>query len=245
MLRFIIAAIWVVLFLIVSIPIQLILLITGLFSKKAKAQISQSIICAGFKGVKLLAGTSLLILGKENIPNDRAALFVPNHRSVFDIILTYPLWKRQTAYVAKKEIKKVPVFSAWMSFMNCQFLDRKDLRAGLKVILKCVDLINEGINVVIFPEGTRNKGGEALQPFHDGSLKIAEKAGCPIIPVAINNSDGVFEKQFPKLKKQIVTIEFCKPVYPNDFPKDKKREVSLKVQEEILEAYKKNKDACK
>lgn len=241
MFRFIIALIWTIVFLILSIPIIIILFFIGLFAPDIRAKVSQVIVCFTFKMLKWISGTKLLILGKENVPKDEPVLFTPNHRSIFDIILTYPLCKRQTAYIAKKETKKIPVFSIWMSFMNCQFLDRKDLRQGLKVVCKAADLIKAGKSVCIFPEGTRNKGSEDLLDFHDGSFKIAEKAGCKIVPVSINNSEAIFEKQFPKIRKTTVVIEYLKPIDPSSFERTRKREISETAQKEILEAYHNNK----
>lgn len=240
MFRFIVALLWVIIFLIISIPFIIILFFIGLFAPAFKARVSQFFITTAFKLVTKISGAKVTVKGLENVPKDTAVLYIPNHRSIFDIILTYPLCSRQTAYIAKKETKKIPVFNIWMTFMNCQFLDRKDLRAGLKVVLNCVEFIKKGISVCVFPEGTRNKGEDDLLPFHDGSLKIADKAGCPIIPIAINNTENIFEAHFPKLAPAKVTLEYCAPIYPSDFTKENKRKISSAVQEEILEAYRRN-----
>ena len=129
--------------------------------------------------------------------------------------------------------------------MNCQFLDRSDLRSGLKIINKAVELVKEGSSVCIFPEGTRNKGTDILQPFHDGSLKIAEKAGCPIVPVTINGSAEIFEAQFPKVKKTTVVIEYSKPIETEGLSRQEFRELSGKVQETIKANYVKNLELLK
>ena len=92
----------------------------------------------------------------------------------------------------------------------------------------------------IFPEGTRNKGTEPLLPFHDGSLKIAEKAECPVVPVAINNTEEIFEAHFPKIKKTHVIIEFCKPIETKGLSRAEIREVSVKAQEALKDAYLRN-----
>ena len=62
----------------------------------------------------------------------------------------------------------------------------------------------------IFPEGTRNKSEDPadLMEFHEGSLKIAEKSGCPVIPVAITGTDDVFERHIPWIRKSHVIIEY-------------------------------------
>ena len=245
MFRFITAIGWTVIFLLASIPFILIELIVGLFSKKARAVSSQWIITHAFRVLIFFTGTTVKVIGEENVPLDRPVLYVPNHRSIFDIILTYIRAPRQTAYIAKKETKRVPIFSIWMALMNCQFLDRSDLRSGLKVINKAVDLIKEGSSVCIFPEGTRNKGTEILQPFHDGSLKIAEKAGCPIVPVTINGSAEIFEAQFPRVKKTTVIIEYSKPIETEGLSRQEFRELSAKIQETIKANYIKNMELIK
>ncbi len=242
MIRFILEVIWVISFLILSIPFLLILLIVGLFNKKAKANGAQAIIDFAFTVVRLISGTKLIVKGRENIPKDEAVLFVPNHRSIFDIILTYPQFGVQTGFVSKMEMRKAPIFSSWMAFMNCQFLDRKDLRKGLKIILKCVELVKGGTSICIFPEGTRNKTDEPLLPFHDGSLKIAEKSNCPIIPVAITNTENIFEAHFPKIYKKTAVIEFCAPIITKDLSKEEKKELSSKIQSVLSETYIKNKE---
>ncbi len=72
----------------------------------------------------------------------------------------------------------------------------------LKTILQAIDYVKHGISICIFPEGTRNKGEElSLLPFHNGSFKIAEKTGCPIIPMSLNNTCDIFEGHFPFIKK--------------------------------------------
>lgn len=241
MIRFIFAGAWTVLFLIVSLPIILIEWIIGFFNKKAKACSSQAIVCFAFRVLTWIAGTKVTVIGLENVPKDCAVLYVPNHRSIFDIILTYPLAPRQTAYVAKKETKRIPIFSIWMAFMNCQFLDRKDLRAGLNVINQCADFIKNGISVCIFPEGTRNKGEDALLAFHDGSFKIAEKAKCPIVPVTLCNTVNIFEAHLPKIYKTHVIIEYGKPIETADLSREELKKLPAKVHDILSTCYDNNK----
>lgn len=245
MIRFILDATWLILFLILSIPVIIVEFFIGLAFPKARAVSSQWIVGKAFKVVIFLAGTKVIVKGRENIPEEGPVLFVPNHRSIFDVIITYPYCPKQTGYVAKLETKKFPVFSIWMAFMNCQFLDRKDIRKGLKVINKCADLVKAGTSICIFPEGTRNKGDEDLLPFHDGSFKIAEKAGCPVVPVVLNNTDQIFEAHFPKIKKTTIVLEYCKPIDVAALPREEKRKVSEMARNEMLEIYNRNKELVK
>lgn len=139
---------------------------------------------AAFRLMLKMTGARIQVIGEENVPIDRAVLYVGNHKSYFDILLTYSRVPRLTGYVAKKEMESFPILSIWMKRLHCLFLDRKDIKQGLKTILTGIDLIKNGISVCIFPEGTRNKSNDRLLPFKEGSLKMAEKTGCPIIPFA-------------------------------------------------------------
>lgn len=240
MLRFIAAGAWTVIFLIASIPAIIVELIVGLFSETARAISAQWIISHAFTVLLLICGTKVILKGLENIPKGRPVLFIPNHRSIFDVIITYTKAPKPTGYVAKKETKRVPIFNIWMHFMHCRFLNRDSLRDGLKMINDCSDMINKGISVCIFPEGTRNKSSEPLLAFHDGSLKIAEKSKCPIIPVTINNSDQIFEAHMPFVRKTTVVVEYGKPIETENLDRHSFRQLSTDIQSIIRETYKNN-----
>ena len=178
---------------------------------------------AAFRLMLKMTGARIQVIGEENMPKDRAVLYVGNHKSYFDILLTYSRVPRLTGYVAKKEMESFPILSIWMKRLHCLFLDRKDIKQGLKTILTGIDLIKNGISVCIFPEGTRNKSNDRLLPFKEGSLKMAEKTGCPIIPFAITNSSKLFEDHMPFVRPCDIIIEYGKPIYPAELPKEEKK----------------------
>ena len=245
MIRIILIAVFVVSFLILSIPLFFIEWIIGKFNPSLRDISSLRIVQWAFKVVIWLSGVKLNVIGEENIPKDTAVLFIGNHRSYFDIVLTYARCRGLTGYVAKKEMLKIPLLSRWMKFLHCLFLDRSDVREGLKTILTAIDKVKSGISIMIFPEGTRNKNESELDllPFHEGSFKIATKSGCPIIPVSINNSSALFEDHLPYVKKAPVIIEYGKPIYVKELPKEQQKFVGRYVQDIIVETLKKNKSA--
>ena len=245
MIRIILIAVFVVSFLILSIPLFFIEWIMGKFNPSLRDISSLRIVQWAFKVVIWLSGVKLTVIGEENIPKDTAVLFIGNHRSYFDIVLTYARCRGLTGYVAKKEMLKIPLLSRWMKFLHCLFLDRSDVREGLKTILSAIDKVKSGISIMIFPEGTRNKNESELDllPFHEGSFKIATKSGCPIIPVSINNSSALFEDHLPYVKKAPVIIEYGEPIYVKELPKEQQKFVGRYVQDIIVETLKKNKSA--
>ncbi len=223
MIRFIVIVIYLVLFLILTIPLLAAEWVIGKFNPELKDRSSKAIVGWGFRCIRHLAGTELIVLGRENIPDDTAVLYVGNHRSYFDIVLTLSEFPRVTGYVSKAEMRTWPLLNFWMINIRCLFLDRKDIKKGLKTILQGAENVKNGISLCIFPEGTRNKVNDTFLPFHDGSFKIAEKGGVPVIPMVIVNSAAVFEDHFPKIKKARVVIEFEPPVYLDRLEKDKRK----------------------
>jgi 1-acyl-sn-glycerol-3-phosphate acyltransferase len=189
-----------------------------------------------FRCITVLAGIKLTVKGKEHIPKDQPVLYIANHRSIFDIVVTYPLFPGLTGFIAKDSLNKVPGLHLWMKRLHCLFLDRTDLKRGLKTILEAINLIKDGISVVIFPEGTRNTQADqpaSLLPFKDGSLKIALKSGCPIIPIALIGTDDVLENHIPWIRSTNVTVVFGEPIQLSELPKEEQKHAGLYCQKVI------------
>lgn len=189
-----------------------------------------------FRIIQKLAGVKLTVIGKENIPQNEAVLYVGNHRSMVDIVITYALCPGLTGFVAKNVVEKVPALRAWMRRLHCEFLDRDDIKQGLKVILNCIDKVKRGISIFIFPEGTRNKNKEDstdISTFKDGSFKVAQKTGCKIVPVAITGSNQIFEDQVPFIKSANVIVEYGKPIAYKELEAEQQKHIGAYFQNMI------------
>ena len=226
MIRLVIVAITVIGFLILSIPILFVEWIIGKFSPRTKEISSLRIIQAVFKFILWEAGTKVTIIGEENVPKDTPVLYIGNHRSYFDIVLSYSRCPIRTGYIAKKEMERYPLLSNWMRYLHCLFLDRKDIKQGLKTILTAIEKIKSGISICI---------------FHEGSFKIASKSGCAIIPMAMNNTAEIFEAHMPKIKSTHVVLEYGKPIYVKELSKEDQKHLGTYTQNIIYEMLEKNK----
>lgn len=138
------------------------------------------------------AGTKIHIRGKENIPKDEAVMYVSNHQSIFDIPVLLRSLGVQFAFVSKAEMLKIPLVKRWMRYMNCVFIDRGNMRQSFQAINKTAQNINNGYSMLIFPEGTRYTSGK-VETFKPGSLRIAQKAMCKIIPITLDGLYNIFE----------------------------------------------------
>ena len=238
--RLIIVGLFILLILILCPLLFFILWIIGKINMEAKQKSSLAIVKWAFRVALFLSGVKVTVIGEENIPKDKPVLYVGNHHSIFDVLVTYIRVPGLTGFVAKKEIEKIPVLRTWMRHLNCLFLDRKDIRAGAKMIIDAVQKIKSGISIFIFPEGTRSKDEDVTLPFHEGSFKIATRANCPIVPVILTNTNRIFEDHIPWIKKTHVTLEYCEPIILDEMPDDIKRSPSNYVRNIIVEKYEKN-----
>lgn len=240
MLKFILIALILFLYLLLGIPVLGAEWLIRRFNREKADYQCLRMVQWAFKVMLCVAGVQVTVIGEENVP-DEAVLFIGNHRSYFDILLTYSRCKRLTGYVAKKEMLRYPLLRTWMKRLYCLFLDRDNPREGLKSILQAIDYIKQGISICIFPEGTRNDGEEgSMLPFHTGSFKIAEKSGCPIIPISMNNTASIFENHLPRVKKTHIVIEYGTPIYMSRMDKEEKKHISEYCQNIICETIKKN-----
>ena len=234
---------FVILFFIITLPLDLILIVIGKFNPALKMSICQCIVRKVFSGILHLAGADITVDGLENIPEDKAVLFVGNHQSYFDILVTCIYIKRGVGYVAKKEMIKIPFLNWWMKGINCLFLDRSNIKEGLKTILQGVEELKKGNSMFIFPEGTRHQG-DTMLPFKEGSTKMAEKAKAPIIPVAITGTSSLFEKNHAlKVTPAKVHVSFGEPVIAADLEKEERKFLGAYLQKKIegmLEEYQQN-----
>lgn len=198
MIRGVITLLFVILFLLVTSPLLLALWLWHKASPDSAWRVSHRILSWAVTMIQRLVGVRLVVRGLENIPRDRALIYMGNHRSFFDVLCTLPLLPGPTSYIGKKEFSRIPLLSTWMSCLDVLFLDRKNTREGLKMVLEAIGMLGRGHSIFIYPEGSRSKT-DSMLPFHGGSFKIAGKSGAPIIPVAISNSSRALEDQFPRL----------------------------------------------
>ena len=241
MVRFILAAAFVVVVLIVSIPVLLLLWAFGFISPHLRDLAARQVTRFFFWGVLKIAGVKVNYIGLDRIPKKQGVVYVSNHRGVFDIVAAYNKFPGITGYLAKKELSKIPLFGLWMKFVHCIFVDRGNHERSAISLMLGAEELKEGISCYVFPEGTRNKGDElTLLPFKGGAFKIAEHARCPVVPIAISGTREIFETQFPRVKPGEVTVEFCEPIDTTNVESGQFRTVSDKCETVILDALRRN-----
>jgi len=113
----------------------------------------------------------------------KAYVVVANHESQADpFLLSFLPWDMR--WVAKEELFKPPI-SGWAMRWSGDIRLKRGAGESVRICLdECERAIRGGISVMMFPEGTRSKGGELL-PFKDGAFHLAIATGVPILPIAL------------------------------------------------------------
>ncbi|MGH4123131.1 MAG: lysophospholipid acyltransferase family protein [Clostridium sp.] len=180
-----------------------------------------------------IAGLHLTVIGKENIPNE-PCVFVGNHQSNFDTPVILSNMNRLTGAVAKKEMEKIPVMSYWMKQIHSVFMDRENPREALKAISEGVENLKNGYSMIIFPEGTRSRSNNVGE-FKKGSMRLAIKAGVPIVPITFYDTYKAMEGNNGKIKKANAKLIIDKPIYMDKMSKEEKAEMS-EIVKNIIQA---------
>lgn len=162
-----------------------------------------------------LAGAKVSVKGAEHVPASGSVLFVCNHQGYFDIPVLLGYVEKPMAFIAKVEAKKIPFINSWMTMMKCVFMKRESLRQSLEAIQEGSRVLKTGRSLVIFPEGTRSKSGE-LGSFKPGSLKLALKAQVPIVPITINGTYKLLERQGFLIHPAEVSLHLSAPIFPQE-----------------------------
>jgi 1-acyl-sn-glycerol-3-phosphate acyltransferase len=153
------------------------------------------------------------ILHRDNIRKGKAYIYISNHTSFLDIPGITMMIKGQFRPLAKKELKKLPVFG-WIAQAASVIVDRSSNESRRKSMEHLKKILELNIPILIFPEGTQNRSNELLQPFYDGAFRIAIETQQPIMPVVIIGAGrlmppGKFFIQPGKIKivagKEIIT----------------------------------------
>ena len=154
-----------------------------------------------------LLGCKLETRGTENLPRDGRFLLVSNHLCDLDpgfFLKTF--CDDQLAFIAKKEVRDMPIVGVLMRRLLCQFVNRENDREALKTILKCIAILKEDkASVAVFPEGRITKDGKLLHHFRPGVFKIAQKANVPIVVCTLKGAEDLFDN-VKKLRRSHVHL---------------------------------------
>lgn len=169
------------------------------------------------------------VIGQEKLPKDEAVVFIANHQGAMDIPVMLGYIDKPLTFVAKIELAKIPLLSDWMKMLQCTFMDRKSPRASVKAIHDAVDGVKRGYSQMIFPEGTRSRGGPHHE-FKAGSFKLAFMAEATIVPVTIDGTWHLLEEK-GDIRPGKIKVTIHDPIVTRGMSKEEMHALPPKVEE--------------
>jgi 1-acyl-sn-glycerol-3-phosphate acyltransferase len=179
-----------------------------------------------------IAGVRLNVKGFENIP-DEAVVFVSNHQGNFDIPIMFATLRKPIGFIAKIEILKMPFIRTWMKHLKCIFIDRKDVRQSLTALGGASEILKEGYSLLIFPEGTRSKTDE-IHEFKAGALKVALSSSAKIVPIRIDGSYKIMERQGIWIKPGLVNVTILPVIDTKDMSRERSKGLGDEIRELLI-----------
>jgi putative phosphoserine phosphatase/1-acylglycerol-3-phosphate O-acyltransferase len=152
----------------------------------------------------------LIVEGEEHLWSHRPAVFVFNHQSAIDVLITAKLLREDVIGVAKKEIKNQLPMGPVFTYSGAVFIDREHVGNPELALKPAVDALKSGRSVVIAPEGTRSRDG-TLRHFKLGAFHMARQARVPIVPIVIHNAQDALPYKGLIVRPAEVKVTVLKP----------------------------------
>lgn len=203
------------------------------------AERSAHLVCRWAKGILWACGTTIHPHGHEQLEPAHAYLFMSNHQSMFDILaIMVALDTFQLRWVAKHELRKVPVFGLCLHRTRQVLVDRESRTQAVATIRSVQALLKAGISVLFFPEGTRSMDGRLL-PFKAGGFAVAVETSMPVVPVTVSGGHGILPVGDWKIRSGPMTINFGPPIRtdPTLDKRTARQTLLIQVQEAVTEQH--------
>jgi 1-acyl-sn-glycerol-3-phosphate acyltransferase len=229
MIRSVIAAVYLALFILLAGPPMM------LYAVLTRS--GDALYRVGLGGVLLIArgvGIRTRVEGLENIPAG-ACLFAANHTSNVDPPMIMGAIPRRVALLAKKSLFKIPIMGK--AFLLGEFVpvDRADREEAVVSLETAASYMRRGRSFLIYPEGTRSADGRLL-PFKRGGFALAIKAGVPVVPVACAGAQRILPKKSLRIKPGELVVKFCAPIDPAGYALGERGQLAARVREAIAAA---------
>jgi 1-acyl-sn-glycerol-3-phosphate acyltransferase len=190
----------------------------------------------------MMSGTTVEVIGRDNVLRGKPQVFMANHQSDFDILITLAYLPGQFRWIAKKELFAIPVFGQAMKSAGYIEIDRQNHEKALQSLELAALRIRQGKSIMTFPEGTRSRNGE-IKTFKQGTFYLAIQSGASIVPVSIIGSGAIMPKRSLKIKPGKIRLVIGKPIDVKGYTLENRYELIRKVRETIIKNHDDYRDA--
>lgn len=236
----IIKSLWVwvssITIILLAFPIALILWLLALAFDSRRLMNNRWMVIQGIVLTKMSPFWKVIVEGREKIDHNQAYIIIPNHQSLLDIVF-FNMLRHRLRWVSKKEIFRVPLVGWEMRMVKYIELIRGNKSSVIRMMEECVASLQEGISIVIFPEGTRSLTG-AIGKFKSGAFQLAVKTDKPLLPVLIDGTGEIMPKKGGIIfrNRRVVRIRVLDPIFPGQFGTGDPEQLATRIQAQMVTA---------
>jgi 1-acyl-sn-glycerol-3-phosphate acyltransferase len=191
-------------------PLAVLATLLGLHDEKGGV-VQQWCMRSWARSLCFASGVKVVVHGAENISRGGpGTVYASNHVSWYDIFAIASVLPGYT-FVAKAELRKIPIFGWGAKGAGVVFLARQNRKSAFEAYESVATKIEHGLNVVVYPEGTRGEG-YPLRAFKKGPFVLAIAAGAPVVPVVVYGTREVMPKRRFRVRSGTVHVHLLEPV---------------------------------
>jgi len=180
------------------------------------------------------AGIRIEVTGLENVPAGRPCIFMCNHVSNLDPPVVLPVLPGRSSVLLKKELMSIPILGRAMRMGQFVPVERGGKRESAQASVQAAgQALRSGLNILVFPEGTRSKDGH-LSAFKKGPFFLAMETQAPVVPVVVSGTEKMMQKGSAAITPGVARVRLLPPIEPADF--QTREDLLRAVRTEIAEA---------
>jgi 1-acyl-sn-glycerol-3-phosphate acyltransferase len=190
------------------------------------------------RAISASAGARVRVHGAERLHQPHGAVFVANHVSWFDIfaLASEVPW---CSFVAKAELRRIPLFGFAAECVGIVFLDRENRKQAFESYKVAAGEVQLGRAIIVCPEGTRGEDYH-LRPFKKGPFVLAIAAQAPIVPTVVYGAREVMRKRSFWITPGTIDVRFLEPVVTNGFDYDDRAELMIETWNRMADELKRS-----
>jgi 1-acyl-sn-glycerol-3-phosphate acyltransferase len=199
---------------------------------------TQFVVRIWYRMILTAAGVRTRSTGTEKIRKDRSYAIISNHQSHFDILALVAELPVIVRFVAKKELRRIPVFGYAVELTRCIFVDRSNTAEAVKKLQSGIRDLPPTVSMLFFAEGTRSEDGR-IGPFKKGGFRTAQMAGWPLLPVVVRGGAEVLPKGELAFRSGTIEVEVLDPVPSEEVARRPLEDLMEEVRNRIVTHYEK------
>ena len=180
----------------------------------------------------LITPMFVTVINRSNIRKNQSYVIAVNHQSLYDIFVLYGWLPVDSRWVAKNEVRHIPILGYYCYKAGHIYIDRSDHKTAVDSINAAKNKIVDGTSIVFFPEGTRSMTGDLIE-FKKGAFKFALDVNLPILPVTITGTKDILPAGTIGLFPGRVRMIFHEPIQVAGYSDDTLKDLMTLVKQAI------------